>query len=179
MSKHGAKNGREFSIRRPTEQDAENIINYSKLLFASTDQVLTTLEEYVITIENEKVWINDFNKNPNALVLIAELNGKLAGMLFFMAYSKRKTSHIGEFGVSVHPDFQRIGIGRQLVEELLTWARHNHQIEKVFLNVFATNQGAIKLYTDLGFKIEGRHIKAIKQLTGEYVDVLQMYVETK
>src|SRR6478609_68671 len=127
MSKHVAKNGQEFSIRQPTEHDAEEIINYSKLLFASTDQVLATLEEYVVTIENEKIWINDFNKNPNALVLIAELNEKLVGLLFFMTNSKRKTSHAGEFGVSVHPDFQRIGIGRHLVEELLTWARDNHQ----------------------------------------------------
>jgi len=179
MSRHVAKNGQEFSIRQPTEEDAADIINYSKVLFTSTDQVLTTLEEYVVTIENEKIWINDFNKNPNALVLIAELNGKLAGLLFFIANSKRKASHTGEFGLSVHPDFQRIGIGRHLVKALLTWAKENDQIEKVFLNVFATNQGAIKLYTDLGFKIEGRHIKAIKQSTGEYIDVLQMYVETK
>ena len=85
MSRHVAKNGQEFSIRQPTEEDAADIINYSKVLFTSTDQVLTTLEEYVVTIENEKIWINDFNKNPNALVLIAELNGKLAGLLFFIA----------------------------------------------------------------------------------------------
>lgn len=31
----------------------------------------------------------------------------------------------------------------------------------------------------MGFIEEGRHIKAIKQPDGKYVDTLQMYIETK
>jgi RimJ/RimL family protein N-acetyltransferase len=179
MTTHLTKDGKNFSIRRPVEADAEDLINYSKLLFASTDQVLTTLEEYTITIEKEKKWINDFNENPDALVLVAESDRKIIGLLFFIPNQKRKNCHTGEFGVSVHPDFQGIGVGRQLVETLLIWGREHAQIEKIYLNVFHTNENAIKLYQNLGFKEEGRHIKAAKQLTGEYVDVLQMYIETK
>jgi RimJ/RimL family protein N-acetyltransferase len=96
-----------------------------------------------------------------------------------MPNTKLKNAHTGEFGISVHPNFQGIGIGRILIETLLDWAKRNATIEKVYLNVFATNKHAIKLYEDLGFIEEGRHIKAIKQVTGEYVDTLQMYVETK
>jgi RimJ/RimL family protein N-acetyltransferase len=47
------------------------------------------------------------------------------------------------------------------------------------LQVFATNENAIKLYKKLGFIEEGRHIKAIKQLDGEYVDIVQMYILSK
>jgi RimJ/RimL family protein N-acetyltransferase len=179
MTIYTTKNGRNILIRRPTEQDAEGIINYSKLLFSSTDQVLTLLEEYTITVENEKKWINNFQQDPNAIVLIAEFNFEIIGLLFFIPNQKKKNSHTGEFGVSVHPNFQGIGIGRQLIESLLKWARENECIEKVYLNVFATNENAIKLYKRLGFIEEGRHIKAIKQLTGEYVDTIQMYIETK
>jgi RimJ/RimL family protein N-acetyltransferase len=173
------KDGQEFIIRQPTELDAENIIAYSKILFTSTDQVLTTAEEYNITVEDEKFWINNFNRNPNALILIAEFNLQIIGLLFFSSNSKKKNSHTGEFGVSVHPDFQRNGIGRILIETLLVWARENKQIEKVSLSVFDTNRPAIKLYSDLGFVEEGRQIKGIKQLTGEYVDIIQMYIDTK
>jgi RimJ/RimL family protein N-acetyltransferase len=179
MNNYLTKDGRTFTIRRPEESDAESIINYSKILFASTDQVLTTSEEYTITVEHEKIWINNANQNPNAITLIAELNNQMIGLLFFVPNTKKKNAHTGEFGVSVHPDFQGLGIGRILIEALLKWARDNVNIEKVFLNVFATNQKALKLYKDFGFIEEGRHIKAIKQLSGEYVDVLQMYVETK
>jgi hypothetical protein len=41
MKIHFTKDQKTFAIRRPTERDAEQIINYSKILFASTDQVLT------------------------------------------------------------------------------------------------------------------------------------------
>jgi RimJ/RimL family protein N-acetyltransferase len=148
-------------------------------LFASTDQVLTTVDEYTITLENEKVWINNLNENPQSNVLIAELDNQIAGLLFFIPNIKIKNAHTGEVGISVHPNFQGMGIGRVLLETLLAWAKGNAIIEKVYLNVFATNKHAIKLYKDLGFIEEGRSIKAVKQVTGEYIDTIQMYVETK
>jgi RimJ/RimL family protein N-acetyltransferase len=179
MNTHLTKDGRRFIIRKPIEDDAADIISYSKILFASTDQVLTTVEEYTITVENEKIWINNLNENPGSNVLVAALDNQIVGLLFFISNAKIKNAHTGEFGVSVHPNFQGIGIGRQMIETLLNWAKSKSNIEKVFLNVFATNKHAIKLYKDLGFTEEGRHIKAIKQLTGEYVDTIQMYIETK
>jgi RimJ/RimL family protein N-acetyltransferase len=66
-----------------------------------------------------------------------------------------------------------------LIEFLLKWAKDNKSIEKVFLQVFETNLRAIRLYKDLGFVEEGRFVRAAKQLSGEYIDVLQMYIETK
>lgn len=176
MKKHLTKDGRHFIIRHATESDAADIISYSKILFASTDQVLTTLEEYTITEENEKVWINHLNENPGSNILIAVLHNQIVGLLFFISNSKRKNSHTGEFGVSVHPSFQGIGIGRLLIETLLNWANENVRIEKVYLTVFHTNKNAIQLYKDLGFIEEGRHVKAIKQMNGEYVDTIQMYI---
>ena len=81
--------------------------------------------------------------------------------------------------MSVHPNYQGLGIGKQLIETLLDWARNNKQIEKVVLQVFATNGRAIDLYRTMGFVEEGRHIKAIKQPDGTYVDVIQMFIETR
>lgn len=178
MDKYLTKDGRQFIIRQPTAHDAEGIINYSKIVFASTDQVLTTPEEYTISADNEKLWIQNLNENPNSLLLCAQIHDQITGLLFFIPNSKKKNSHTGEFGVSVHPNFQGVGIGRLLIETLLKWARQNGQIEKVFLNVFDTNKNAIKLYKELGFAEEGRHVKAIKQLKGGYVDTIQMYIET-
>jgi len=179
VQNHLTKDGRKFNIRRPNESDADNIISYSRILFASTDQVLTIPEEYDITTENEKAWINNINRSPSSLLLVADVDDQIVGLLFFIQNGKRKNSHTGEFGVSVHPQFQGIGIGRQLIHTMLKWAKSNSEIEKVYLSVFSTNQPAIELYRHLGFIEEGRHVKAVKQLNGEYVDVLQMYVETK
>ena len=140
---------------------------------------MTTLEEYIITVDNEKKWIDNFNKNPNSLLLIADMSNTIVGLLFFNPNTKTKNLHTGEFGVNVHPKYQGLGIGQALIENLLLWARQNDQIEKLFLQVFATNYKALKLYEKFGFVEEGRHIKAIKQLDGKYVDIIQMYIETK
>jgi RimJ/RimL family protein N-acetyltransferase len=171
-----AKDGREFTIRTPTAKDAEHIIHYSSTLFLSTDQVLTMPEEYTITTAAEETWINNLTNNPNALVLIAELAHQTIGLLFFTAQTKKKNAHTGEFGVSVHPAYQAIGVGRALIETLIEWAKLHPRIEKLTLQVFTTNTHAIKLYRDLGFIEEGRHVKAIKQAGGQYIDILQMYL---
>src|SRR6478735_8771367 len=167
MKKYQTKDKSEFIIRKPVEADAANLIAYSKLVFASTDQLLNTAEEYTITVDGEKVWINNFLQNLSSIALVAELNNQIVGMLFFVSQTKRKNAHTGEFGVNVHPDFRSLGIGKALTEYLIEWAQLHPQIEKVFLQVFATNNKAIKLYTSLGFKEEGRFVKAIKQDDGE------------
>jgi RimJ/RimL family protein N-acetyltransferase len=178
MNHYSTKDGRPFTVRKPTAEDASEIIRYSKILFASTDQVLTTPEEYTITEEAEKKWIESLNENPNALLQIAEINHQVIGFLFFIPNTKRKNSHTGEFGMNVHPEYQGLGVGNALMEVLLAWAKGNPQIEKVLLQVLVTNHRAIQLYKKFGFVEEGRHIKAIKQLDGGYVDILQMYIET-
>lgn len=177
MKKYLTKDNRQFTIHEPTIDNAEEIISYSKMMFASTDQLLTTLEEYTITVENERKWIENLNENPNALLLVAEMTGSIVGMIFFVPNSKRKNSHTGEFGINVHPTYQGLGIGKALIENLLKWIKQNRQIEKLYLQVFATNERAIKLYEKFGFIEEGRHIKAIKQFDGNYVDNIQMYIE--
>jgi RimJ/RimL family protein N-acetyltransferase len=179
LSKEITKDGRTFIVRKPMEEDAQRIIDYSKILFASTDQVLTMPDEYTITLENEKVWIDNFNQNPNALVLLAELDNEVVGLIFFVPNARKKNSHTGEFGVNVHPEYQGIGIGKILVQHLIAWAKESEQIEKIYLNVFDTNAKAIQLYEHCGFRTEGRFIKAIKQPNGEYADIIQMYLETK
>jgi hypothetical protein len=55
------KDGRRFIIEQPTVEDAEEVIQYSREIFSSTDQVLTTPGEYMITVENEIEWIKNIN----------------------------------------------------------------------------------------------------------------------
>lgn len=178
MQKHITKDGKDFVIRTPEENDAESILQFAKMLFASTDQVLTTPEEFTLTVEDEKAWINSFSNNPNAIALIATFDNKVIGLLFFAAQTRKKIAHTGEFGVSVHPGYQAKGIGRALIESLISWANNNSQVEKVCLQVLATNTPAIRLYQALGFIEEGRHVKALKQKNGTYCDIIHMYLFT-
>ena len=57
--------------------------------------------------------------------------------------------------IATHPDFRRMGYGRAVVEALIKYAKNN-RLESISLEVRESNKAAIRLYSDLGFKVEGK-----------------------
>lgn len=165
--------GLDITIRKATEADAAAIIIFATDLFSASDQVLTVPDEFNPTIQQEKEFIRAHNR-PDALILIALHEEKVVSLLNFLPANSFKMRHTGEFGLSVHPDYQRKGIGRQMLAVLLDWATQQRHIEKVLLRVFHTNDPAIKLYESFGFTKEGRQVRAIKQKDGSYADLIHM-----
>lgn len=178
MALFTAKDGKQIDIRPARRQDAAAIIAFAKVLFQSTDQVLTLPEEYTISVQDEELFIDSHTTDPNALLLVATYNDTVVALLNFKCYPKKKVRHSGEFGISVHPSFQGLGIGRCITATLLDWAKQHPQVEKVILNVFHTNAAAIQLYKSLGFVEEGRMLKAAKQPDGSYIDIISMAIFT-
>ncbi|HRP58925.1 MAG: GNAT family N-acetyltransferase [Flavobacteriales bacterium] len=164
-------------IRPPFESEAFELNNFVKLCISSTNQIITTIEEYGNSVKQEKEKIKSYSKAHNMILLVAISNNKIVGLLEFSAKKHIKQRHIGEFAINVHPDYQNKGIGRKLIIFLLNWVSQNQIVEIVFLNVFSSNQKAINLYKSLGFKEEGRQIKVIKQYNGVYIDLIWMYKE--
>ena len=78
----------------------------------------------------------------------------------------------GTLGMGVRKDFRRLGIGTRLLEQTLGGSREMG-LERIALEVFASNTAAIKLYEKAGFAIEGVKKKA-RKLDGEYDDLVDM-----
>lgn len=74
--------------------------------------------------------------------------------------------------MGVHPEYRRLGIGRQLVVQTIQKAKAKG-LERIELEVFASNALAIGLYEKLGFLIEGRKKRA-RKLDGNYDDIIEM-----
>lgn len=81
-------------------------------------------------------------------------------------------THCGELGMGVRKDFRRLGIGTRLLEHTLGEAREMG-LERIELEVFASNTAAIRLYEKAGFVIEGVKKKG-RKLDGEYDDLVVM-----
>jgi RimJ/RimL family protein N-acetyltransferase len=81
-------------------------------------------------------------------------------------------THCGRLGMGVHKDFRRRGIGRKLIDQAINRAKELG-LERIELEVFASNIPAIKLYEKLGFAVEGVKKKA-RKLDGVYDDMVQM-----
>ena len=76
--------------------------------------------------------------------------------------------HVGRLGMGLLPGFRGQGVGRRLAVQAIGAARQAG-IERVELDVFASNESAIALYRALGFTTEGIKRRA-RKLDGQYDD---------
>jgi len=168
------KDGQVVIIRTAFPADAAKLLKHVYAIFAEAEFTLSTLEDFHNTEEQEASWLQKNLDDPGKLVIVAEREGQIIGMLDFHNGERKRIAHLGELGMSVNYAWRKRGIGRALLSTLILWAQQHPFIEKVCLEVFATNTGAIALYTSLGFEEEGRLRKDIKLGPGAYVDTLRM-----
>jgi len=76
--------------------------------------------------------------------------------------------HVGRLGMGLLPGYRGRGLGRRLAVQTIGAARQVG-IERVELEVFASNEPAIALYRALGFITEGIKRRA-RKLDGQYDD---------
>jgi ribosomal protein S18 acetylase RimI-like enzyme len=81
-------------------------------------------------------------------------------------------THCGTLGMGVRKDFRRLGIGTRLLEHTIGEAKETG-LERIELEVFASNTAAIRLYERAGFVVEGVKKKG-RKLDGEYDDLVEM-----
>jgi len=118
--------------------------------------------------------ILDLNDRGRGNYLVAEHAGTVVGHAFLESLSLAVTSHVVRLTIAVHEGHQGQGVGRALMNELLGWARSNPHVEKVELQVRASNERAIALYRSLGFIEEGRKTRRLKLGPDDYRDDVYM-----
>lgn len=169
-----SKTGFEVSVETPSTADAAELLDTARRIMSESKHLLTTGDEFKFTVEMQEKRIRELIEHPDALLLVAKVDGKIVGMADFKVGSRRRTAHQGMLGLSFLPEFTGKGLGPLLMNELIDWAGSNPRIEALRLHVHAKNSGAISLYERLGFRIEGREVRGIKLEDGSYDDVLMM-----
>lgn len=174
-----SKSGFTYKIRTAMPKDAKKLIKYSQEVFSEGAYLLTTAEEYSITVRKEKRFLESFLFGEGNLAIVAEHNKEIIGFLTFHNGMRKRIQHVGTLGMSVAKKYRNQGIGKAMLSELLNWAEKNPIIEKVTLEVFDANKNAIALYKQLGFVKEGRMKRGIKIDDNTYYDVILMARFTK
>jgi len=77
--------------------------------------------------------------------------GEVVGHVDLRARVEPHTGHRALLGMGVASTCRRAGVGRKLVEFVLSWARDSNVVESVDLAVLSGNLPAISLYEKLGF----------------------------
>jgi len=151
------KNGHVVLLRPALSTDTEMLWQmFSTLSKAS-------LNNLVLPFTRERIerWTSniDYEKNLPILSLIKE-EGKqrIIGTASLSFNSAKAFKHKAELGVTVHDDYQNMGLGTAMVNHLLDIARKK-RLKKVFLLVNTDNAWAIRVYERCGFRIEAKLIK--------------------
>jgi ribosomal protein S18 acetylase RimI-like enzyme len=159
------------SIRPADVEDAPALAEYAAALFAERLDGIRMRQ--APTEQEEVAFITRIRATPGALLLVAVDGPRIVGMLDFMPQAGEMRRHAGAFGMSVARDHRGQGIGRQLIERLVSAKRAEGQIRRIELEVAPRNATAIALYERCGFVHEGRKRLAVN-LTGQPEDALLM-----
>jgi ribosomal protein S18 acetylase RimI-like enzyme len=100
---------------------------------------------------------------PRVRTLVAvSVSGDVVGYIR-MKRGEGLGSHAGEISsLAVHPDYQKQGIGRRLIEEILGVA-NGLSLRRLWLTVHEDNYAAIHLYEHMGFDVEGKEREAVRR----------------
>lgn len=168
------KDGRAVLVRSAVEEDAADLLSYMKTIFEDGEGMILLPEEFQRTPEEQRVWIRELRESPQSLVLVATVDGEIAGSLDFKTAKRKRFSHTGDFGITLLPEFRSLGLGSILLNGLIRWAESVPQLEKINLLVLASNARAIALYRKFGFVEEGRKRREVKLREGFYEDNVLM-----
>jgi ribosomal protein S18 acetylase RimI-like enzyme len=112
--------------------------------------------------------------SPDQYVFGAFLSGGLVGICGFIRDSQIKTKHKGTIvQLYVKPAHQGKGIGKELMNAIVSEAFLNKEIEQIILGVVVDNENAIKIYESLGFERFGLQQRYFKD-GDNYLDELLM-----
>jgi ribosomal protein S18 acetylase RimI-like enzyme len=101
--------------------------------------------------------------------VLAVAEDTVVGFCDILPHTTKGFTHVGRLGMGVRPEWRRQGIGRRILGACLTLAR-SAGIERVELEVFADNLGAVRLYESFGFNREGVKVRG-RKLEQRYQDV--------
>lgn len=165
--------GLNYSIRSAGRADAAALSDLRLQIDGETENLDREPGEAFIDAKDFEALIKADSESPRNIFLVAETNGKLIGFSRCEGTDLKRFRHKVEFGVGVLKEYWGHGIGKNFLQESISWADAN-DIKKITLNVMETNENARKLYEKLGFEVEGI-LKKDKLLSdGEFYNMVIM-----
>ncbi|KEK22767.1 GNAT family N-acetyltransferase [Bacillus gaemokensis] len=166
-------NGINYTVRSALEKDGKDLSDLRLQIDGETENMDREKGEAFIDIPGFEEIIKTDTESPRNLFLVAVVNDQIVGFSRCEGVYLKRFSHKVEFGVCVLKEFWGHGIGKNLLQESISWADANG-IKKIALNVLETNDKAITLYKKLGFEIEGVLKNDKKLADGKYYNTVIM-----
>ena len=157
----------DIQIRRAEPADFEAMYE----MYLDPGSYAGTLQPPFPSREGWKKRLAEFPESD--LLLLAIVEGQVAGNAGLHAYPRPRRAHAMHVGITVRREFRNRGVGTALVKARVDAADDWLPVIRLELTVWTDNAPAIALYRKFGFEIEGTH-KAYALRDGRYVDTYAM-----
>lgn len=172
------KDGRTATLRCADPEntaDLQGLIDFITTAIKETPYLLRSPEECGrYTLEGEASFVRGNNDDPNALMLLCDVDGKVAGNCDIRFSSAIKTRHRGNIGIALRKEYWNLGIGTAMFKALEDFSRSLPNARQMELEFIEGNSRARALYEKMGFRITGLRPDAIMNADGTLVNEYQM-----
>lgn len=167
------KNGQSVILRSPDPADASQMLTFLKHIASDTDYLIRYPEECESSPEKEANLIHSIHQSEYDLHITAFAENKIVGNCQ-LAFQKRiKTKHRASVSIGILKEYQGLGLGKAMIEELISIARE-HQILQLELEYIEGNDRARNLYEKMGFFYTGERPDAIRLKDGTMLKEISM-----
>ena len=156
------------TIRRASGADAEQVLEYCRLVGGESDNLTFGSEGVLFPVEAEREYLDSVLESERNAFFIAEDGGEVVGTGTFSAFEKPRLRHRGVISITVKKSRWGEHIGTHMMEKLLDFARNSAGVDIVSLDVRSDNERAKALYEKFGFKKIGV-FDGMLQIGGEYI----------
>lgn len=145
------KDGRRAVLRNPRpESDAAELIRVLTQVCGETEFLLRYPEECDWTEERERELLTENNASENRLMLVCEVDGKIAGMCGLNLYTQIKFRHRADVDIALPRQYWDLGIGTAMFNAMIRVARER-KVGQIELDYIEGNARGRALYDKMGF----------------------------
>lgn len=160
----------ELVIREVQVSDAQALLDHLVVVDSETRYLAREEGELTLTLEEEEVLIQGIIDSSDRINLVGLVDGMVVCTSGVGINSpKRRFKHRATMGIVVRKNYWGQGLGKILMQKCIDWCKNN-DVEQLELEVVTTNERAIGLYKNFGFKIQGTKRHAMKYRDGSYAD---------
>jgi len=165
-------------LRAPRRDDLEQMLRFANRLVREKrkNASLGILMDKRFSRKEEEKFLTGVLagiRRNDVVNVTAEVNGKIVGNTDLRRQRHNDVLHLGRLGIIVLKEYRRKGLGTLLMETALERAE-SLGIKLVTLEVYASNEAALGLYTSMGFREFGRLPGGIRQGTSK-IDLVYMF----
>lgn len=167
------KNGQSVIFRSSTPDDASQMLTFLNCIASDSDYLIRYPEECETSPEKKANLIASVRQSEYDLYITAFAENKIVGNCQLAFQKRMKTKHRASISIGILKAYQGIGLGRAMIEELISVARER-QILQLELEYIEGNDRARNLYEKTGFFCTGERPDAIRLKDGTMLKEISM-----